>query len=104
MSKLHFLVNKLFSFRRSRSIICAITCNHNNEFILCEKTWSISKHGELEIGLEFERNGFNDRKTFSEGSFKPKKDIQIIQAQRSKVLLLHTKCDISRARQSLAIR
>ena len=34
-------------------------------------------------GLEFERNGFNDRKNFSEGSFKPKKDIQIIQVQGS---------------------
>ena len=48
---------------------------------MCEKTWPISKRGELEIGLEFERNGFDDRKNFSKGSFKRKKDTQVIRVQ-----------------------
>ena len=49
-------------------------------------------------GLEFECNGFNDRKNFSKGSFKPKKDIQIIQVQGSIVLLLYTNRDVSSIR------
>ena len=95
MSKLHFLVIKLFLFRLTRSKICVITRNRNNGLILCEKTWPISKRGEFEIGLEFECNSFDNHKNFSEGSLKPKKDFQIIQVQGLAVLLLHTNCDIS---------
>ena len=70
MSKVHFVLIKLFSFRLTHSIIlCVITGNRNNEFILREKTWPISKRGESEIGLEFEHNGFDDHKNFSEESF-----------------------------------
>ena len=47
----------------SSYIICIPKRNLNNEFILYfisrERRWSISKHGGLEIGLEFERNGFS---------------------------------------------
>ena len=50
---------QLFSFRLARPIICVITRNRNNEFILGEKTLPISKRGELEIELEFECNGFD---------------------------------------------
>ena len=94
MSKLHCLIIKLFSFRLACLIICVITRNCNNEFILHEKTWPISKYGELEIGLEFERKGFNNHTKFQQRSFKPKKDIQIIQVQGSAVLLLYTNCDM----------
>ena len=52
MSKLHVLVIKSFSFRRAHPLICVITRNRNNQFILREKTWLILKHRELEIELE----------------------------------------------------
>ena len=32
------------------------------------------KHSELEIELEFERNGFTERYIFSKGSSEPKRD------------------------------
>ena len=60
MTKLHFLVIKLFSFRHACPIICVIMPNHNNEFIIGKKTWPISKSREFEIELEFERIAFND--------------------------------------------
>ena len=43
-----------------------------------EKRWPISKRGESEIGLESERNGFDECKNFSKGSFKLRKDTQVI--------------------------
>ena len=68
---------------RPIDIICVITRNPHNEFIsyfiLRKKTWPIWKRGELESGLEFERNGFDDGKNFSEGSFK--KGTQVIRVQ-----------------------
>ena len=42
-----------------------------------KEKWLISKRGELEIWLEFERKGFDEGDNFSEGSFKPKKDAQV---------------------------
>ena len=36
------------------------------------------EHRELEIGLKFEHLSFDNRKNFSEGSFKPKKYAQVI--------------------------
>ena len=33
------------------------------------------EHRDIEIWLEFERNGFNELIIFSEGSFKPKKTL-----------------------------
>ena len=95
MSKLHFLLIKLFSFRLAHPVICVITANCNNELILHEKTCPISKCRELEIGLEFQCYGFDDLKNFSGGSFKPKKDIQTVQVQELAVLLLCTNRDIS---------
>ena len=55
----------------------------------------ISKCGELEIGLEFRCNSFDDCKIFIKGSFKPKIKTQVIEVQGSSVLLLHTNRDIS---------
>ena len=56
------------------------------------------RRNRTEHGLEFERNGFNDHRNYSEGSFKPKKDTQVIRVQRMAVLLLHTNHDISSIR------
>ena len=53
------------------------------------------KTQRIRIGLEFECNGFDDHENFNEGSFKPKKDVLIIQVQGSAVLLLYTNCNIS---------
>ena len=57
------------------NIICISTRNCNNKFILREKRWPISKCREMEVGLEFEYNGFAKCNNFREGSFKPKKDM-----------------------------
>ena len=35
------------------------------------------KRAEVEIGLEFEHNGFNERNNFSEGSSKPRRDTHV---------------------------
>ena len=75
---------------RPIDIICVITRNRHNKFILREETCPISKRRELEIGLEFKRNGLDGRKNYSKGSFKPKKDTQVIRVERIAVLLLHT--------------
>ena len=56
--KLKTLVGLPVEVLRSSDIICIPKRNRNNEFILCERRWSISKRGGLEIGLEFEHNGF----------------------------------------------
>ena len=44
--------------------------NRKSEFILlnCAKRWPILKCRDLEIGLEFELNGFSKLITFSKGS------------------------------------
>ena len=44
------------------------------------KKWPISKRRELEFDLEFERNDFDERNIFSEGSFKPIRHDQVIPA------------------------
>ena len=36
----------------------------------------------MEVELEFERNGFAKCNNFSEGSFKPKEDTQVIRVRR----------------------
>ena len=38
----------------------------------------ISEHQELDIGLEFECNGFNERNNFSKAFSKPKRGAQVI--------------------------
>ena len=61
------------------------------------------KTQRIRNGLEFECICFNDRKNFSEGSFKPKKDIQIIQVQCYcfTPTAMYRQYEISRAGQSL---
>ena len=41
------------------------------------KRWPISKGRELEIRLEFKRNGFDELYISSEGFYKPKVDVQV---------------------------
>ena len=41
----------------------------------------ISIHGELEIMLEFECSGLDERNNSSEGSYNPSKDAQVIQVR-----------------------
>ena len=53
---------------------------HNIEMANLDKgeRWPISRRRELEFGLEFERNGFDEGYVFSEGSSKPIRDDQVI--------------------------
>ena len=39
------------------------------------------ERGQFEIGLEFVRWSFAERNNFSEGSFEPKKDAQVIRVR-----------------------
>ena len=60
---------------------CIPTRNRNSVFILkviVREKWPISKHRQLEFGLEFERKGFNELQIFSEGSSKPFIDNHVI--------------------------
>ena len=43
--------------------------------------WLISECGDLEIRLEFERNGLDKCYNYSEGSHKPNEDDQVIQVR-----------------------
>ena len=46
--------------------------------LYCAKKWRLSKRRGLEFDLEFERNGFEERFIFSEGSSNPIRDDQVI--------------------------
>ena len=50
--------------------------------LYCAKRWPISRRRDLEFGLEFERNGFDEGYVFSEGSSKPIGDNQVIPVPR----------------------
>ena len=47
-------------------------------YIVRQNGRSLARLRELYFGLEFERNGFEERFIFSEGSFKPIRDDQVI--------------------------
>ena len=70
-------------------------CNHSNEFILHKKRWLISKCKELEIGLQFECNGFDTLNNFSEGSSESKKHTQVIRVAGAAVIELELLVPIS---------
>ena len=60
---------------------CIPTHNRNSVFILkfiLREKWPISKHRQLEFGLEFDRKGFNELQIFSEGSSKSFRDNEVI--------------------------
>ena len=56
-----------------------VTETVNLYYILyCAKRWPISKGRELEIRLDFKRNGFAELYISSEGFSKPKVDVQVL--------------------------
>ena len=46
--------------------------------LYCATKWPFPRSRELDFGLEFERNGFEEHFIFSEGSSKPTRDDQVI--------------------------
>ena len=46
--------------------------------LYCATKWPFPRRRELDFGLEFERNGFEERFIFSEGSSKHIRDDQVI--------------------------
>ena len=54
-------------------IIYDITYN-----LYCATKWPFPRSRELDFGLEFERNGFEEHFIFTEGSSKPIRDNQVI--------------------------
>ena len=59
--------------------------NRNNDFILiiyiAQRKMADFERRELEIWLEFGHLSFDKRKNFSEGSFEPKKYVQVIRVR-----------------------
>ena len=47
-------------------------------YVYCATKWPFPRSRELDFGLEFERNGFEEHFIFSEGSSKPTRDDQVI--------------------------
>ena len=54
-------------------IILGVVC-----YLYCATKWPFPRSRELDLGLEFERNGFEEHFIFTEGSFKPIRDDQVI--------------------------
>ena len=46
--------------------------------LYCATKWPFPRNRELDFGLEFERNGFEEHFIFTEGSSKPIRDDQVI--------------------------
>ena len=46
--------------------------------LYCATKWPFPRRRELDFGLEFERNGFEEHFIFTEGSSKPIRDDQVI--------------------------
>ena len=47
-------------------------------YLYCAPKWPFLRSRELDFGLEFERNGFEEHFIFTEGSSKPIRDDQVI--------------------------
>ena len=47
-------------------------------YIICATKWPLPKRRELDFGLEFERNGFEEHFIFTEGSYIPIRDDEVI--------------------------
>ena len=46
--------------------------------LYCATKWPFPRSRQLDFGLEFERNGFEEHFIFTEGSSKPNRDDQVI--------------------------
>ena len=51
-------------------------------YLYCAPKWPFPRRRELDFGLEFERNGFEEHFIFTEGSSKPIRDDQVIRVAR----------------------
>ena len=54
---------------------CSLHVTYN---LYCAIKWPFPRLRELDFGLEFERNGFEEHFIFTEGSSKPIRDVQVI--------------------------
>ena len=50
--------------------------------LYCATKWRFPRRRELDFGLEFERNGFEEHFILTEGSSKPIRDDQVIRVAR----------------------
>ena len=61
-------------------VIQGVVCIYITYNLYCATKWPFPRSRELDFGLEFERNGFEEHFIFTEGSFKPIRDGQVIRA------------------------
>ena len=59
-------------------IIHGVDCIYITYNLYCATKWPFPRSRELDFGLEFERNGFEEHFNFSEGSSRPSRDDQVI--------------------------
>ena len=58
-----------------QGLVCILYITYN---LYCAKKWPFPRSRELDFGLEFERNGFEEHFIFTEGSSKPIRDDKVI--------------------------
>ena len=63
-------------------IIHGGVCIYITYNLYCATKWPFPRRRELDFGLEFERNGFEEHFIFSEGSSKPIRDDEVIRVAR----------------------
>ena len=62
-----------------QGVVCIILCILPIIiYLYCATKWPFPRSRELDFGLEFERNGFEEHFIFTEGSSKPIRDDQVI--------------------------
>ena len=59
-------------------VIQGVVCIHITYNLYCATKWPFPRSRELDFGLEFERNGFEEHFIFNKGSSKPSRDDQVI--------------------------
>ena len=59
-------------------IIQGVVCIYITYNLYCATKWPFPRNRELDLGLEFERNGFEEYFIFTEGSSKLIRDDQVI--------------------------
>ena len=61
-------------------VIQGVVCILYYYNLYCATKWRFPRRRELDFGLEFVRNGFEEHFIFTEGSSKPIRDDQVIRA------------------------
>ena len=59
-------------------IIHGVVCIYIAYNLYCATKWPFPRRRELDFGLKFARNGFEERFIFTEGSSKPIRDDQVL--------------------------